>query len=67
MSHITIDIRKGDLLKVKAAAIVNPANSTGAMADALSLDISAPGCQHGAIGPKEPMLISVLYSEERLR
>jgi O-acetyl-ADP-ribose deacetylase (regulator of RNase III) len=45
MSRITIDIRKGDPLKVKAAAIVNPANSTGAMADATSLAIRRAGGQ----------------------
>ena len=45
MSRITIDIRKGDLLKVKAAAIVNPANSTGAMADGVSLAIRRAGGQ----------------------
>jgi len=45
VSRITIDIRKGDLLKVKAAAIVNPANSTGAMADGVSLAIRRAGGQ----------------------
>lgn len=45
MSRITIDIRKGDLLKVKAAAIVNPANSTGAMVDGVSLAIRRAGGQ----------------------
>ena len=45
MSRITIDIRKGDITKVKAAAIVNASNSTGAMVEGVSLAIRRAGGQ----------------------
>jgi len=43
MSRITIDIRKGDITKVKAAAIVNAANSTGKMGGGVALAIRRAG------------------------
>ena len=43
MSHITIDIRKGDITKVKAAAIVNAANSGGTMGGGVALAIRRAG------------------------
>ena len=43
MSRITVDIRKGDITKVKAAAIVNASNTTGAMSDGVSLAIRRAG------------------------
>ncbi|MBM4039566.1 MAG: macro domain-containing protein [Planctomycetes bacterium] len=45
MSRITIDIRKGDITRVKAAAIVNPGNTTGAMVEGVSLAIRRAGGQ----------------------
>jgi len=45
MSRITIDIRKGDITRVKAAAIVNPSNTTGAMVEGVSLAIRRAGGQ----------------------
>ncbi len=45
MSRITVDIRKGDITRVKAAAIVNPGNTTGAMVEGVSLAIRRAGGQ----------------------
>lgn len=45
MSRITVDIRKGDITRAKAAAIVNPGNATGAMAEGVSLAIRRAGGQ----------------------
>lgn len=45
MSRVTIDIRKGDITRVKAAAIVNPGNTTGAMVEGVSLAIRRAGGQ----------------------
>ena len=43
MSRITIDILKGDITKAKAAAIVNAANSGGAMGGGVALAIRRAG------------------------
>jgi O-acetyl-ADP-ribose deacetylase (regulator of RNase III) len=43
VSRITIDIRKGDITKVKAAAIVNAANSGGSMGGGVALAIRRAG------------------------
>jgi O-acetyl-ADP-ribose deacetylase (regulator of RNase III) len=43
VSRITVDIRKGDITRVKAAAIVNPANSTCSMGEGVSLAIRRAG------------------------
>jgi len=43
MSRVAVDVRKGDITRVKAAAIVNPANSTGSMAEGVSLAIRRAG------------------------
>jgi len=43
MSRITIDIRKGDITKAKAAAIVNAANSSGSMGGGVALAIRRAG------------------------
>jgi len=45
VSRITVDIRKGDITRVKAAAIVNPSNTTGAMVEGVSLAIRRAGGQ----------------------
>ncbi|HUT35976.1 MAG TPA: macro domain-containing protein [Planctomycetota bacterium] len=45
MSRITVDIRKGDITRVKTAAIVNASNTTGAMAEGVSLAIRRAGGQ----------------------
>ncbi len=45
MSRITVDIRKGDITRVKTAAIVNASNTTGAMVDGVSLAIRRAGGQ----------------------
>ena len=43
MSSISIDIRKGDITRVKAAAIVNAANSGGTMGGGVALAIRRAG------------------------
>jgi len=43
MGKITVDIRKGDITKVKAAAIVNAANSLGTMGGGVALAIKRAG------------------------
>jgi O-acetyl-ADP-ribose deacetylase (regulator of RNase III) len=43
VSRIAIDIRKGDITRVKAAAIVNASNTSGAMVDGVSLAIRRAG------------------------
>ncbi len=45
MSRITVDIRKGDITRVKAAAIVTPANTLGVMSDGVALAIRRAGGQ----------------------
>jgi len=45
VSRASVDIRKGDITRVKAAAIVNPSNTTGAMVEGVSLTIRRAGGQ----------------------
>jgi len=55
VGKITVDIRKGDITRVKAAAIVNAANSLGRMAGGVALAIKRAG---GAEIEKEAMALA---------